>query len=155
MTKSYPIDRNASENESAQPNKILNSWKEIASYVGRGVRTVQRYELQFGFPIHRRSSTTRGSVLAFADEVDAWLHEAPVRSPVSTTTNVMEMPANTSKGLNSGGDGSTCPLCQGTGRASAEFVSGPKRAVNSNPLVSQDGRFMDYADNNRGQSPSN
>lgn len=154
MTKLSPIVRNvSSENESAQPTKILNSWKEIASYIGRGVRTVQRYELQFGFPIHRRSST-RGSVLAFADEVEAWLHEAPVRS-ASTPTKVIEMPANTSKGLNSGGDCLACPFCNGTGRASAEVVSGPKRAVNSSAVLSHDGRFVDHADNNRGQSPSN
>ena len=56
---------------------ILNSWKEIATYVGRGVRTVQRYELQFGFPVRRPAGMFRGSVMAFSDEIDAWLNRAP------------------------------------------------------------------------------
>ena len=31
--------------------KILNSWKEIASYLGKGVRTVQRQESELKLPI--------------------------------------------------------------------------------------------------------
>jgi hypothetical protein len=31
----------------------LDSWKEIASYLGRGVRTVQRWECEEGLPVHR------------------------------------------------------------------------------------------------------
>jgi hypothetical protein len=31
----------------------LNSWKEIASYMGRGVRTVQRYERELHLPVGR------------------------------------------------------------------------------------------------------
>src|SRR3954469_17053882 len=34
---------------------VLNGWKEISDYIGRGVRTVQRWELQFELPIHRPS----------------------------------------------------------------------------------------------------
>ncbi len=30
---------------------VLNSWKEIACYLGRGVRTVQRYERDLGLPV--------------------------------------------------------------------------------------------------------
>src|SRR4051812_44515354 len=33
--------------------KVLQSWKEIAHYVNRGVRTVQRWEALFGLPVHR------------------------------------------------------------------------------------------------------
>lgn len=154
MNKSYPTVRNASENESAQPSKILNSWKEIASYTGRGVRTVQRYEVQFGFPIHRPAGTSRSSVLAFSDEVEAWLRQAPVRRPLPTT-NVIQMPANTSVDLNGTVDSGVCPLCRGTGRASAEVTSLPKPAANSNPGISQSGRFLDRDRSNRRQSLSN
>ena len=58
---------------------VLHSWKEISNYTGRGVRTIQRYEVQLGFPIHRPAGSPRSAVLAFSDEVDAWLNRSPVR----------------------------------------------------------------------------
>ena len=59
--------------------RVLHSWKEISSYTGRGVRTIQRYEVQLGFPIHRPAGSPRSAVLAFCDEVDAWLNRSPMR----------------------------------------------------------------------------
>ena len=56
---------------------ILNSWKEISVYIGRGVRTVQRYEAQLGFPVHRAAGKNRTAVMAFADEIDSWLRTTP------------------------------------------------------------------------------
>jgi len=50
----------------------LNSWKEIAAYLGRGVRTVQRWE-KMGLPVQRPQSGSRGSVTAATDEIDNWL----------------------------------------------------------------------------------
>ncbi len=32
---------------------LLNSWKEIAAYMGRGVRTVQRWERDLALPVRR------------------------------------------------------------------------------------------------------
>jgi hypothetical protein len=52
---------------------ILNGWKEIAQHVGRGVRTVQRWENE-GLPVRRPVGRPRTAVLAFSDEVDGWLH---------------------------------------------------------------------------------
>src|SRR5262249_50347944 len=57
--------------------KVLHSWKEIANYTGRGVRTIQRYEIELGFPIHRPAGKSRSAVLGFSDEIDAWLRKAP------------------------------------------------------------------------------
>ena len=59
--------------------RVLHSWKDISNYTGRGVRTIQRYEVQLGFPIHRPAGSPRSAVLAFSDEVDAWLNRSPVR----------------------------------------------------------------------------
>ena len=59
---------------------ILNSWKEIASYMGRGVRTVQRWERDLGLPVHRPKGKDRSAVLAFPEELNAWLQQTPVRS---------------------------------------------------------------------------
>ena len=74
--EAHPGTRNGSTHP-----KILNSWKEIAAYVGRGVRTVQRWEADLGLPVHRPKGKDRSAVLAFAEELDAWLRHTPVRSP--------------------------------------------------------------------------
>jgi TolB-like protein/Tfp pilus assembly protein PilF len=50
----------------------LDSWKEIAVYLGRDVRTVQRWERREGLPIHRQRHDKLGSVYAFRREIDAW-----------------------------------------------------------------------------------
>ena len=50
----------------------LDSWKAIASYLGRGVRTVQRWEREEGLPVHRLAHEKRGTVYADRGEVDAW-----------------------------------------------------------------------------------
>lgn len=52
---------------------LLNGWKEIANYVGRGVRTVQRWEHDLGFPAHRPRRKPRSAVIAFKHEIDLWL----------------------------------------------------------------------------------
>ncbi|HWY69842.1 MAG TPA: hypothetical protein VNX88_14320 [Terriglobales bacterium] len=64
--------------------KILNSWKEIANYVGRGVRTVQRWEAHLGLPVHRPSGRDHSAVLAFSTELDQWLDSRPVRQAMSS-----------------------------------------------------------------------
>lgn len=57
----------------------LDSWKEIALYLRREVRTVQRWEHFEGLPVRRLFHRKAGSVYAFAHELDAWL-EARLRS---------------------------------------------------------------------------
>lgn len=64
--------------------RILNSWKEIATYLGRGVRTVQRWEAQLGLPIHRPAGKDHSAVLAFSSELDQWLDNRPVRYPANS-----------------------------------------------------------------------
>jgi tetratricopeptide (TPR) repeat protein len=58
---------------SAPPNR-LESWKEIAAYLKRGVSTVQRWEKQEGLPVHRLQHDKGSSVYAYKAEVDAWWH---------------------------------------------------------------------------------
>ncbi len=50
----------------------LDSWKEIAVFLKRGVRTVQRWETTEGLPVHRHQHARLGSVYAFRAEVLAW-----------------------------------------------------------------------------------
>jgi len=51
----------------------LDSWKEIASYLRRDVRTVQRWEKKEGLPVHRHQHDKLGSVYASRTELDSWL----------------------------------------------------------------------------------
>ena len=53
----------------AGDSDILESWKEIAAYLKRGVRTAQRWEAKAQLPVHR-IPTARGSVFAFRSELD-------------------------------------------------------------------------------------
>src|SRR5262249_1736729 len=57
--------------ESAKSDR-LDSWKEIAKYLGRDVRTVQRWERRDGLPIHRLPHEAQGSVFAYRSEIDQW-----------------------------------------------------------------------------------
>src|SRR5579872_2131910 len=67
MSEPVPIDRRS-------PPEVdrLDSWKEIAGYLGREVRTVQGWEKNEGLPIHRHQHARQGSVYAFKSELDAW-----------------------------------------------------------------------------------
>src|SRR5258708_7723529 len=51
----------------------LDSWKQIAVYLHREVRTVQRWEKREGLPVHRQFHVKAGTVWAFKHEIDAWL----------------------------------------------------------------------------------
>jgi hypothetical protein len=62
-----------------QDPTILNSWKEISNYIGRGVRTVQRWEKDFGLPVRRPSGHLRGSVFAIKGDLDVWLKSCDAR----------------------------------------------------------------------------
>jgi TolB-like protein/cytochrome c-type biogenesis protein CcmH/NrfG len=57
---------------SAPAREVLESWKEIAVYVGRSVRTVQLWEKEEDFPVHRHQHDKQGTVFAYRDEVDRW-----------------------------------------------------------------------------------
>lgn len=50
----------------------LESWKDIANYLKRGVTTVQRWEKQEGLPVHRHLHDKLGTVYAYKPEIDAW-----------------------------------------------------------------------------------
>jgi hypothetical protein len=54
----------------------LTSWKEIASHMGRDVRTVMRWEKERALPVRRGPEGRRGVVFADTDDLDAWLRGA-------------------------------------------------------------------------------
>jgi tetratricopeptide (TPR) repeat protein len=51
----------------------LDSWKEIAAFLGRGERTVRRWETERGLPVHRIPGGGRSAVFAYSDELAEWL----------------------------------------------------------------------------------
>ena len=71
------------ENNNSKP--ILSGWKEIANYLGKGVRTVQRYEGELRLPVRRPAGRARGSVLATKLELDAWVTACPIRKEFQLT----------------------------------------------------------------------
>ena len=60
-------------NREALAGKRLDSWKEIASFLGRAERTVKRWETERGLPVHRVPGGGRSAVFAYSDELAAWL----------------------------------------------------------------------------------
>ena|SRR5579884_3874393 len=67
---------------------VLGSWKEIANYLGKGVRTVQRWERHSGLPVHRPSGSSKGVVLAFPAELDKWARRQDAKGCSFTETTV-------------------------------------------------------------------
>jgi len=55
--------------------RVLGSWKEIATYLGKGVRTVQRWENDLGMPVRRPNGAAKGVVYASPEELDRWLEK--------------------------------------------------------------------------------
>jgi TolB-like protein len=74
------------------PDDRLESWKKIAAYLKRDVRTVQRWEETNGMPVHRHARPHRPLPYAFKKELDAWWARSqtdpaltqPARTGIST-----------------------------------------------------------------------
>jgi hypothetical protein len=54
-------------------SNTLTSWKEIATYLGKSVRTVQRWEASLGLPVRRPNANDRNIVVAIPSELDGWI----------------------------------------------------------------------------------
>src|ERR1700735_4128165 len=55
------------------PNRRLDTWKEIDAFFGRDERTVKRWEITRGLPVHRVPGAGRANVYANTDELIEWL----------------------------------------------------------------------------------
>jgi hypothetical protein len=88
----------------SQQTTAFTSWKEIAAYLGKGVRTVQRWECRFGLPVRRPNQSSR-SVYITRQDLDHWLatrwsHRLGI--PASTTPGngaKAGMPSDGGKGV--------------------------------------------------------
>src|SRR5215475_11597948 len=75
------------------PPAFLSGWKEIASYLGKGVRTTQRYEREQRLPIHRPNGKSTGSVMAAKSELNEWVLATRNRD-ASTSQRLLEQRSN-------------------------------------------------------------
>jgi len=79
--------------ESPAKKEKLESWKEIAAYLNRDVRTVRRWEKDRALPV-RRFPGTRPRVWALVSEIDDWRDNgARARPGIETATG--SAPAST------------------------------------------------------------
>ena len=51
----------------------LTGWKDVAAYLGRSVRSVQRWERELGLPVHRIRTQAGEVIYARRGELDGWL----------------------------------------------------------------------------------
>ena len=76
------MDKFQQEQEQTTANKPvserLDSWKEIAPYLQRDVRTVRRWEKKEGLPVHRHMHDKVATVFAYRSELDTWLENRSV-----------------------------------------------------------------------------
>ena len=59
-------------NSPAPPHEIIDSWKEIAAYLKRDVRTVMRWEHTRDLPVRRLPGGPKSAVYALKLELDSW-----------------------------------------------------------------------------------
>jgi len=68
--------------------RVLDSWKEVADYLRRDIRTCQRYERELELPVHRLEGSPRARVFAYTDELDAWRTQRLDEYPASPYARV-------------------------------------------------------------------
>ena len=92
----------------------IDSWKAIAVYLGRGLRTVQRWEREEGLPVRRHVHSTHASVHALRSELDAWRRTreragAPVPAVPDLTLMLLAM-LSAQQSINKGAAPAASPL---------------------------------------------
>jgi tetratricopeptide (TPR) repeat protein len=65
--------------EDRRLGRRLDSWKEIAAYLGKVERTVKRWDVDRGMPIHRVPGGGRASVYAYTRELDEWVKSTKIQ----------------------------------------------------------------------------
>jgi adenylate cyclase len=78
----------------SEPRERLEGWKQIAAYLKRDVRTIQRWERAEQFPVRRQMHRKLGSVLAYKDELNRWVEQRcslENKKPLATTLPVYEL----------------------------------------------------------------
>lgn len=80
------------EIDASRTGERLDSWKEIAAYLKRSVRTLHRWEKEEGLPVHRQLHKDLGSVFAYKRELDVWSNARSVRAELQETKEEQASP---------------------------------------------------------------
>jgi hypothetical protein len=65
---------------SSQGSAVIAGWKGIGRYLGKGTRTVQRWEHDLGLPVRRSHDGSKPGIMAVPAEIDAWVQARRLRS---------------------------------------------------------------------------
>ena len=76
-----------------RPERVLSCWKDIANYLHRDVRTVQRWERSRGLPVHRLPGQGKNAVYALPTEIDSWWAGTPARQEKVVVVSLPVSPA--------------------------------------------------------------
>ena len=127
----------------------LESWKEIAVYLKRDVRTVQRWEKRESLPVYRHVHEKLGTVYAYKPELEAWWNNrrprlqqqakaaTARRRRLAAAAVILAAGAGAVWHLKLAGRGSASPV---TLRVAEDTELGPQSAL------SPDARFISFVD---------
>jgi Tol biopolymer transport system component len=131
--------------------ETLEGWKLIAAYLNRDPRTVKRWEASEGLPVHRHRHSSRNSVYAFPEELDAWRVS---RRPESRSTS---RPITARRGLALAAILVATVFTTSGGRASLAGQAGSRSSTAQETFrklwtglgrISRDGRLVAHIDGN-------
>jgi hypothetical protein len=71
------------------PDDKLESWKEIAAFIGKDERTARRWARERGLPVHRVPGEKRSSVFSSRTEIGQWL-TGHLEDPAETSSKAPE-----------------------------------------------------------------
>src|SRR6202789_3049914 len=92
-------------------NDRLDSWKEIAAYLNKEVRTVQRWEKNLGLPVRRLAQGKQGTVFAYKPDLDAWWQQSQTKlEDEDVRADVGAASSDSGASLGSGASGSHIAL---------------------------------------------
>jgi TolB-like protein/tetratricopeptide (TPR) repeat protein len=75
-----PLQQHRPSGDASYPlSQRLDSWKMVATFFGREIRTVQKWEKFEGLPIRRHNHNKRSSVYAFRQELETWWDTRSIR----------------------------------------------------------------------------
>lgn len=134
------------------PEAPLDSWKAIATYLNRDVRTVRRWEAAEGLPVHRHRHLARSSVYAYPTELDAWRasrrpeKQATAPQPSSRRAHAIMFASLLVASFVSAGDGlnRASPAAQERGVVARQIWTGTDVDIQGMPT--SDGRFLTFID---------
>jgi hypothetical protein len=108
-----------------EESAVLSSWKDIARYMGKGVRTVQRWERHLGLPVRRPNGVShKSAVLLDRSDLDAWLATrfsargtvkdlvAKGSEPTDSARNTLRESIRTARALRNANHALTQELCE-------------------------------------------